>query len=218
MARPALTSEQRGEQERRQQRQLLRGLAQSIGEKGYGATTIADVVRLARVSKSTFYAHFADKEECFVALYSAATDGVLERMARADREAAEAGVPWPEHLRAVNGAYLEALASGGPLTRSLLVEIQTAGPSAQTMRRDVADRYVRLMRRVVDGLRRAEPRLRKLSDEVVLALVGGINELVLSTIERGPVEAIAGLDDVTLELWAAVLTAPPAPRAGRSAA
>jgi hypothetical protein len=107
------------------------------------------------------------------------------------------------------------LAAGGPLTRSLLVEIQTAGASAQLMRRDVADRYVRLMRRIADGLRRGEPELRRLSDELVLALVGGINELVLSTIERGPVEAIARLEDVALELWAAMLTAPPAPPAGR---
>ena len=32
--------------------------------------TIADVVRVARVSKRTFYEHFADKEACFLALYA----------------------------------------------------------------------------------------------------------------------------------------------------
>jgi AcrR family transcriptional regulator len=209
MARPALTSEQRRDQEHRQQRQLLRGMAESIGEKGYSATTIADVVRYARVSKSTFYAHFADKEECFVELYSAATDTVLAAMEASDLEAGAAGLPWREHLRAVNRAYLQALTAGGPLTRALLVDVLTAGPAAQTMRRDVVDRYVRLMRRVADGLRRGDPDLNKLAPSTVLGIVGGINEIVLQAIETGPVEAVTELDDVAAGLWAAVLTAAP---------
>jgi hypothetical protein len=83
------------------------------------------------------------------------------------------------------------------------------------MRRDVFGRFVRLIRRVADGLRRADPHLRRLSPDTVLAVVGGINELVVHAIERGPVEAIADLDDVAVELWAAVLTAPPVPQGDR---
>src|SRR4051794_11695156 len=148
MARPALTTKQRSEQDRRQHRQLLQGMAACVSEKGYGATTIADVVRAARVSKSTFYAHFADKEDCYLALYSAAVNNVLDAMREADLEAAAVGASWREHLVAVNAAYLESLAGGGELTRSLLIEVQTAGTAALTMRRDVFDRYVRLMRGV----------------------------------------------------------------------
>ena len=62
---------------------LTAGLAASIAEKGYAATTIADVVRHARVSKRTFYEHFADKEACFLALYSETTDALLELIGRA---------------------------------------------------------------------------------------------------------------------------------------
>jgi AcrR family transcriptional regulator len=208
MARPALTTEQRTEQDRRHHRQLLQGMARCVSDKGYGATTIADVVREARVSKSTFYAHFADKEECYVALYSAAVNNVVRAMSAADAAAGAAGLPWRGHLHAVNVAYLESLAAGGALTRSLLVEVQTAGPSALTMRRDVFDRYVRLMRGIGDGLRAAEPALRALTPELALAAVGGVNEIVMRAIETGPVEAITELAGVATDLWAAVLTAP----------
>ncbi len=48
---------------------LEAALAVSGREKGLAATTIADVARLAGTSKRTFYEHFTDKEECFLALY-----------------------------------------------------------------------------------------------------------------------------------------------------
>ena len=47
---------------------LLDGLAESIAERGYRDTTVADVVRNAKTSKRTFYGHFASKEECFIEL------------------------------------------------------------------------------------------------------------------------------------------------------
>jgi AcrR family transcriptional regulator len=206
MARPVLTLEQRTEQDRRQHRQLLRGMAASVGEKGFAATTIADVVRAARVSKSTFYVHFADKEACYVALYSAAVDNVLDAMRDADRAARAGSLTWREHLDAVNAAYLSSLARGGVLTRSMLVEFQTAGPSAQAMRRDVFDRYVRFMRGVCDGLRDAEPRLNRVSRAIALGVVGGVNEVVMHAIETRGVDAVTGLGDVATDLWANALT------------
>src|SRR4051812_48505942 len=167
----------------RQHRQLLLGMARCIRARGFGATTIADVVRAARVSKSTFYAHFADKEACYVALYSAAVDNVLRAMRDADRAATGSGLGWREHLDAVNAAYLGVLATGGALTRSMLTELQNAGPAAVAMRRDVFDRYVRFMRGVADGLRGAEPGLNAVSPALALACVGGVNEVVMETIE-----------------------------------
>jgi AcrR family transcriptional regulator len=216
MARPTLTVAQRSEQDRRHHRQLLQGMARCVSEKGYGATTIADVVREARVSKSTFYAHFADKEHCYVALYSAAVNNVLDAMRAADDQAGAAGLSWRGHLDAVNRAYLETLAGGGELTRSLLVEVQTAGPAALGMRREVLDRYVTLMRGVTDGLRREDPSLRALTPELTLGVVGGINEVVMRALETGRVDAITELADVATELWAAVLTAAAEVRPGRS--
>jgi AcrR family transcriptional regulator len=206
MPRPALTAQQRSEQERRQLRQLLRGMAACLRAQPFAATTIADVVRAARVSKSTFYAHFADKEACYVALYSAAVDNVLKAMREAHTAAGEAGLTWREHLAAVNAAYLSTLAIGGGMTRSMLVEFQTAGPSAQAMRREVFDRYVRFMREVCDTLRHDEGALNPVPPGLALAVVGGVDEIVVRAIESEGVEAIAVLGDLATGLWAAVLT------------
>src|SRR6185437_14381379 len=64
---PAAPGEDEGGRFRRR---LLDGLAASIADKGYRATTVADIVRRARTSRRTFYEHFAGKEECFIALLS----------------------------------------------------------------------------------------------------------------------------------------------------
>ena len=48
---------------------LMNGFAYAIAEKGYIDTTIADIVRYARVSKRTFYQHFVDKKDCLLHCY-----------------------------------------------------------------------------------------------------------------------------------------------------
>src|SRR4051812_42933268 len=67
---------------------LVLGMVTAVAERGYAATTITDVVRHARVSRRTFYEHFADKEACFLAAYDAVSDAVLADIAGAAEEAA----------------------------------------------------------------------------------------------------------------------------------
>lgn len=49
---------------RHQRERLVTGLAHCIEEKGYRATTVADVVADAHVARNTFYDNYASKEEC----------------------------------------------------------------------------------------------------------------------------------------------------------
>jgi AcrR family transcriptional regulator len=58
-------------------------MAAAVVERGYLATTIADIVRHARVSKRTFYEHFADKEECFLSAYASTSEYLLRLVAAA---------------------------------------------------------------------------------------------------------------------------------------
>src|SRR5215203_3292068 len=60
---------------------LLEGMAAAVEEKGFADTTIADIARHARVSKRTFYEQFATKEDGLLALYVAASEVVLARIA-----------------------------------------------------------------------------------------------------------------------------------------
>jgi AcrR family transcriptional regulator len=165
---------------------ILRALATSMAEKGYQATTIADIARAARVSKTIVYAHFRDKEQCPLELYTRSTDHVLETVRQAQDEARSAGLPWRDRLRSVIGAYLAALAAGPEVAWAALVEVQAAGRPALALRRVVIDRYVDLITAFAADLAGEYPdEVRTVRREVVLAAVGGINELILARVERG---------------------------------
>ena len=64
--------------DREQRRRLIQGIATAVSQKGYAAVTVADITRIAGVSRATFYALFKDKEDCF--LYG------LQKLANAQME------------------------------------------------------------------------------------------------------------------------------------
>jgi len=170
---------------------LTEGLAAAIAEKGYAAVTIADVVRVARVSKRTFYEHFTDKEACFLAAYSTGTDLVI-----GDIVAGIAGMPdadWRERLRVGLEAYLDTLAAEPEISRALLVDVLGAGPQAVELRQRVYDRFVDQWRFIADQARAEEPDLGPVGDLVLRALVGGIGELVQRQILTEGAETLPGL-------------------------
>ena len=53
----------------RQREQVLRGVAEAIAAKGYSATTISDIAKAARASRTTVYAQFPDKDSALIALH-----------------------------------------------------------------------------------------------------------------------------------------------------
>ncbi|MGY2085436.1 TetR/AcrR family transcriptional regulator [Blastococcus sp. SYSU DS0539] len=165
---------------------ILWALATCMAEKGYRATTISDIAREGRVSKTIVYAHFRDKEDCLLELYTRANEKVLGTVRRAQEEAHAAGLPWRARLHAGIGAYLETLATGPAVAWAALVEVQAAGPRARALRRQVVDRYVDLLCEVAGGLAQQLPgEVRPVDRALVLAAVGGINELMLARVERG---------------------------------
>jgi AcrR family transcriptional regulator len=170
---------------------ILRALATCMVEKGYPATTIADIARAGRVSKTVVYAHFRDKEECLLELYTRATDQVMGTVAGARQAARAEGLPWRDRVRAVVRAYLDALAGSPAVAWTALVEIQAAGRPALELRRQVIDRHVDLLTGVATELARQHPdEVRPVSRQMVLAAVGGINELILARVERGDTERL----------------------------
>ena len=182
---------------------LLEGMAEAITDKGYAATTIADVVSRARVSKRTFYEHFADKEAAFLATYPAASDDMLAVIA----EAAAIDAPWQERIEAGVRAYLTELAAHPALTRTFLVEIQAAGPRALALRRDVMTRFARGLQAIVADVASKDERVAPLSDGLATAIVGGINELLLRGVEEGGAEDLTELTETASAFIRAVLSA-----------
>jgi AcrR family transcriptional regulator len=183
---------------------ILEGFTAALAEKGYAPTTIADIVAKARVSKRTFYEHFDDKEACLLASYRAATSAMMAAMAAAFD--ASASRPWLEQVEAVIDAYVTALESTPSLTRTCLVEMAAAGPRALELRREVHEAFALQLRTFVDQARKKFPEVQPISAPLATAIVGGIDELLLAQVEKGPQHRLADLRETACELLRAVLT------------
>jgi AcrR family transcriptional regulator len=180
---------------------LVLGMVAAVAERGYAATTITDVVRHARVSRRTFYEHFADKEACFLAAYDAVSDGVLAGIA----EAAGQARGWEDEILASVRAYLQALAAEPAVARVFTVDILSAGPAALARRREVLRRFAaHIQALVADAIAHGAPAT-PLNDRAALALVGAIHELVLATLEQDRGAELPELDRDMAALVSAVL-------------
>src|SRR3954447_24667002 len=75
----------RQEAERNQRDRLFAAMVATVDEKGYEATTVADLVKLSGVSRSAFYKHFDDKQACFLAAVEELVGPTLEKLAGDER-------------------------------------------------------------------------------------------------------------------------------------
>src|SRR3954467_4806548 len=178
-----------------QRTRLLEAVGRAVAERGYAAATIDDVVGRAGVSKKTFYDHFADKQDCFLAAYEAASEELLRRVA----EAQESDLDWRERTRAGIAAYLRWLAGDPALARVYLVEVAAAGPVALERRERLRDRYAELM------LERRENGA-QLPFEVFHAVVAAVDDVVVRHIREHGAEDLPELEPVLLYLQTALLT------------
>jgi AcrR family transcriptional regulator len=183
---------------------MLDGLARAIVEKGYAATTIADVAANAQVSEETFTEQFADLESCCLALYSVVSDHMLEVIARA----ASDELPWRERLDAAMRAYLGELAVSPVLTRTFLIDVPAASERAVALRRDVLGRFAALLQALTRAAVHTDPALTALSQPMATAVVGAINELLLEAVEDGRSPQLPELADTATQLLRALVTAP----------
>jgi AcrR family transcriptional regulator len=187
-----------------QRARLLEAVGRAVAEKGYAGATIDDIVRGAGVSKKTFYDHFSDKLDCFLAAYEAASDELLTRL----REAQATGDGWLDRTRAGVVAYLRWLAAEPALARVFLIEVAAAGPVAAERRERLRDRYAEVMRELQDDARTEIPALPRLPDEIFHALVAAVDEVVVRRIRESGGADLPDLEPVLLHLQVALLAGP----------
>jgi AcrR family transcriptional regulator len=187
-----------------QRTRLLEAVGRAVAEKGYGGATIDDIVRRAGVSKMTFYEHFRDKEDCFIAAYEAASEELFERVRSAQREPGD----WLERTRAGIRAYLHWLAGDPALARVFLIEIAAAGPRAAECRERLRGRYAELMRERQDEARGDIPSVPSLPTEIFQALVAAVDDVVSRRIRLAGAQELPELEPVLLYLEVALLAGP----------
>jgi AcrR family transcriptional regulator len=189
-----------------QRGRMLAAMATAVGEKGYGAVAVADVIARAGVSRRTFYEHFDNKEECFLAAYDA---GVESMLAAIDDAIGAAASDEPLAIaRASTARYLETLAANPAFARTFLVEVLAAGPRALERRAAVHARFAEQLAVAHRAARSAwSPAARRTEPgaHVFRACVGAIYELVTDHVLRDGAESLPSLLDGLVEVERALL-------------
>lgn len=162
---------------------VLLGLTRAVAQSGYAAVRVEDIARHAQISKSTFYAHFVDKEDAFLAGYRGTSEDLLDEIVAV----AGAQENLDDGIRAATERYLRLLAEDPALTRTFIVEVLAAGPAALAARHEVMGRFATIL----EGLFRS--RDVELPPATARFLVGGINELVLDAVLAGRGERLPEL-------------------------
>lgn len=178
---------------RNQRERLIAGLTEVLYEVGYQKTTVSLIGQRAAVSKSDFYKHFENKDECFYAAYETAVERIRERVisACAVHDAAD----WPPRVRDGIASMIEMLADDPPLAGITLVEGLRAG-------RGVYDRYQAAVESFVPYLREGAPttpcggEVPTATDE---AVIGGIASLLGRRILAGGIDRLGELTPAVLE-------------------
>jgi AcrR family transcriptional regulator len=175
-----------------QRARLVEGMIQAVAEKGYLAATVADAVRAARVSRGTFYAQFASKEECFLEAYRFGIDVMVERIRAAVR--AERG-DWIARLQAALRAYLEVLSGEPRFARTHLFEVHLAGPRAGAERDAALRRFADRYRASFAAAVRERPGRAMPSDDALFILAAGVDQLVCARVRAGELDHLPDLTD-----------------------
>jgi AcrR family transcriptional regulator len=183
-----------------QRGRLLAAMAEVVGTKGYGPVAVADVIARAGVSRKTFYEHFDNKEECFLAAYDAGVELMLDAIDAAIRDAAPGG---PLAIaRAGTARYLETLAANPAFARTFLIEVLAAGPRALERRAAVHARFAEQLA-TIDRAARGSGR--QPSSHAFRACVGAIHELVTDHVLRRGAETLPELVDALVDIERALL-------------
>lgn len=115
-----------------QRERLISAMLRAASELGYRGTNVQDVIERAGVSRPTFYEHFANKEDCFLAAFDVTAARLRERLAAA---AEKGGEDWRNRLCFGLETLLHFVATEPEAARTLIVEARAASVEA-VMRRD----------------------------------------------------------------------------------
>lgn len=159
---------------------LLNGLAASIDERGYNASTIADIVRHAHTSKRTFYDQFATKEQCFLELLR--TD--VERLAEEIRTAVDPQADWHRQIRQAVEAYVDHIKSRPAIALSWIRELPSLGGGARPVQRHGLQLLTNLLIDLT-GSAGSPADLPLLTPPLAVVLVAGVRELAALAVEEG---------------------------------
>ena len=145
--------------------------------KGFKETSILEVVEQARVSKTTFYRFFRNKEELLVHLFELLANEVLKEVEEAVRQEVQIAYKGYAGIR----RYIEICVTRSTVAKLLLVESVGVSKAVENMRRKAHLRFAKLIDRIVQEIL---PATKQNLDARIIsqAMVGAINEVVIQNL------------------------------------
>jgi len=170
--------EQGGHRER-----LIAAMATAIEAKEYRETTVADVVRLARTSRRSFYEQFEDRDACFLALFDATNDAMMRRVA----ESVDPDAAFDQQVDAAVAAYIGSVSEHPALFASFVRELPALGSAGAARSAATLERFARTLIALVDAAAEAQPGMvrRPLTMDTAIVIVGGLRELLVFSVQSG---------------------------------
>ena len=193
----------------RNQRERLFAAMVAVGSvKGYADTTIADLLEVSAVSRSSFYRHFDGKCECFLAtieeILSAALAVTASRL-RSDGS-------WEERAERSLQSFLELVVAQPAAAKLCLVESYAAGPEAVARIDEAMAGFQALAERTLEE----RPEYRGIPEEMTWAMVSGVRKLIHTHLHRGTEQELPALGPALVELGLSYRPPPrPLRRTGR---
>jgi AcrR family transcriptional regulator len=168
-----------------QRERILSAVAYVTSAASYAEMSVEDIVVTAGVSRRTFYEHFKNKEDVFLAAYDAVTGQLVGQVVAA----VEAADTFADQCSAGLRTFLEFVASEPAFGRMCIVEVLAAGPEAIKRRNDTMRAFATLIdhkaQELLEG--KVPP---PLTAETV---VGGLYEVVYTRVLRGEINSLPSL-------------------------
>jgi AcrR family transcriptional regulator len=121
-----------------QRERLIVAMLNAVSDLGYLETNVQDVIDRAGVSRPTFYEHFTNKEDCFLAAF----DSSATRLRKTVEVAADrGGEVWRDRVRFGLEALLRFAAHEPDTARTLVVEARAASAAAVRRRVELLDQF-----------------------------------------------------------------------------
>ena len=158
---------------------LLEAMLRVSAAKGYEATTVADVVEVAGLSRETFDEMFEDKAACFLEAYDAVFDVLVAHVGSAFE--GTAGDPWPERIAAALTALVELLAVEAGIARMAMVEVTAAGDEARARYRAALARFTPFLEEGREYSQQGED----LPADTARFAIGGATSMIFDEIRAG---------------------------------
>lgn len=169
-----------------QRERLLAAMLRATAELGYREVSVQDVLERAGVSRPTFYEHFENKEDCFLAAFDVTAARLRQRL----ESAGEGDETWRERLRAALAALLGFVNEEPDAAMTLIVDARAACPAALLRRDELLDHFASCL----DAQVRAEfPDGTQPSAIAAAGIVGGIEALLYSRLNRGEADDVESL-------------------------